>query len=121
MRAQESAHASESVEDLGLGDHHNRYGRAQGARRHDRHRPQLDGFADEACSVSGRSREGEEEGRELALTRIDLHALHLDTRGENVETLVVKDVAELHHVTSDEMLAPVPVRGLTMVPLEGMP
>jgi hypothetical protein len=38
----------------------------------------------------------------------------------HVQTAIVEHIAQLHHVTSDAILAPEPLIGFCMVPFEGM-
>jgi hypothetical protein len=42
-------------------------------------------------------------------------------RHRDIQREIVKDIAELHHVTSEEIEACDPVRGFTIVPLDAMP
>ncbi len=63
---------------------------------------------------------GEEECTGTAHARVDLDAFDLEAARHYVERDVVQDVAELHQVTSEEMLA-APVSGFWFAPFEGMP
>ena len=92
-----------------------------GAVGHDAHRAARHGVGRERAPARRGAGHGEEQRARPALAAVDLDVGDLDAAGGRVEREVLEEVAELHHVTSDEIEAAAPVSGLTIVPVEAMP